>query len=92
MGCLLVVFAWLSPRFVIAILWAFTERLTVAFNSGLVGIAGFLFLPYTTVFYALAYAPLRGVQGLGWLFVVLGVLLDLSSYAGGGGHAARRRG
>jgi hypothetical protein len=91
MGCLLVVLAWMSPRFVLAILWAFTDRLTIAFDSGLLGILGFLFLPYTTVAYALAYAPLQGVQGLGWLFVVVGALIDLSSYAGGGGHLNSRR-
>jgi hypothetical protein len=87
MGCLVLVLAWLSPRLILALLWAFSERLTIAFNSGVVGV----FAPYGTVAYALAYAPLRGVTGLGWLFVATGLLADLSSYAGGGGHAYRRR-
>ena len=34
MGCIIVVLAWLSPRLVIALLWGFTERMTIAFNSG----------------------------------------------------------
>jgi hypothetical protein len=85
MGCCLVVLlAFLGPRFVMAMLYLFTERLTIAFQSGWAGIAGFIFLPWTAVTYALAYHPLFGVQGIGWLFVALGVLADLGSYAGGG--------
>jgi hypothetical protein len=36
-------------------------------------------LPYTTLFYALVYAPVQGVRGFGWVVVAAGVLLDLSS-------------
>jgi hypothetical protein len=90
MGCILVFLAWLSPRFVIALLWIFTERLTIAFDSGWAGVAGFLLLPYTTVMYALAYAPLQGVTGIGWVLVGLGVLADLGSWLGGGRHGQQR--
>jgi hypothetical protein len=90
MGCLLVLLAWLSPRFVMALLWIFTDRLTLAFDSGLVGVAGFLLLPYTSVMYALAYAPLRGVTGIGWGLVGLAVLTDLGSWLGGGNHGRNR--
>jgi hypothetical protein len=90
MGCFLVLLAWLSPRFVLALLWIFTERLTVAFDSGWAGIAGFLFLPYTTCMYALAYAPLKGVTGIGWLLVAIAVLTDLGSWFGGGRHGQQR--
>jgi hypothetical protein len=80
-GCLLALFAAISPRFVIFLLWVFSDRLTVAFRSGWEGIIGFLLLPYTTLFYALVYAPGRGVDSFGWFIVALGVLLDLSSPA-----------
>jgi hypothetical protein len=79
MGCLLALFAWISPRFVLALLYLFTSRLTIAFSSGWAGIIGFLLLPYTTLFYALVYRPVTGVRGFGWIVVGLGVLLDLSS-------------
>ena len=65
---------------VIFLLWIFTDRLTIAFRSGWEGILGFIFLPYTTLFYALVYAPGKGVDAFGWVIVALGVLLDLSSY------------
>jgi hypothetical protein len=90
-GCLLVLLAWLSPRFVLALLWVFTDRLDIAFRSGLVGLAGFLFLPYSSVMWVLAYAPGSGVSGIGWLLVGLAVLADLGSYAGGADRRRRRR-
>ena len=88
MGCLLALLAAISPRFVIFLLWVFSDRLTIAFHSGWEGIIGFILLPYTTLFYALVYSPGRGVDSFGWFIVVLGVLLDLSSQAFG--HRARR--
>jgi hypothetical protein len=90
MGCLLALIAAISPRFVIFLLWIFSDRLSIAFHSGWEGIIGFIFLPYTTLFYALVYSPGRGVDSFGWLIVALGVLLDLSAHAFGS-RARRRR-
>ncbi len=90
MGCLLALLAAISPRLVIFLLWIFTDRLTVAFRSGWEGVLGFIFLPYATLFYALVYAPAKGVDAFGWVIVALGVLLDLSSLTVGS-RARRRR-
>ncbi len=90
MGCLLAIFAAISPRFVIFLLWIFTDRLTIAFRSGWEGVLGFLLLPYTTLFYALVYAPGKGVDAFGWVIVALGVLFDLLSLTFGS-RARRRR-
>ena len=89
MGCLLALLAAISPRFVIFLLWIFSDRLTIAFRSGWEGLIGFLLLPYTTLFYALVYAPGKGVDSFGWVIVALGVLLDLSTLTNGA--RARRR-
>ena len=51
---------------------------------------GLIFLPYTTFFYVLAYAPIVGVGGIGWLFVIFGFFLDLSSYFGGGRYSSQQ--
>jgi hypothetical protein len=80
MGCLLALLAAISPRFVIFLLWIFSDRMTIALRSGWEGIIGFLLLPYTTLFYVLVYAPGKGVDSFGWFIVALGVLLDLSSH------------
>ncbi len=90
MGCLLALFAAISPRFVIFLLWIFSDRLTIAFRSGWEGIIGFVFLPYATLFYVLVYEPGRGVDAFGWVIVALGVLCDLSSHLFGS-RARRRR-
>ncbi len=90
MGCLLALLAAISPRFVIFLLWIFTDRLTIAFRSGWEGVLGFLVLPYATLFYALVYAPGKGVDTFGWVIVAIGVLIDLSSLTFGS-RARRRR-
>jgi hypothetical protein len=83
MGCLLALFAWISPRFVLALLYLFSTRLTIAFASGWTGLIGFFVLPYATLFYALVYQPGQGVKGFAWIIVAVGVLLDLSSLSAG---------
>ena len=83
-GCLIALLALLSPRLAIFCVWLTTDRMRLAFTSGLVAVAGFLFLPWTTLAWAVAYEPLRGVKGFGWFLVGLGVLLDMSSYLNGG--------
>jgi hypothetical protein len=81
-GCLIALLAVLSPRVAIFFTWAFTNRMTVAFDSGWVGLLGFLFLPWTTLAWAFCYAPISGVTGFGWFLVILAFLVDLSTIAG----------
>ena len=42
---------------------------------------GLLILPWTTLAYVLAWGPLNGVSGAGWLLVALGVFADLATYS-----------
>ncbi len=90
MGCLLAVVALLLPRGTLFVLWLFTDELTQAFDSFVVGFLGFLVLPYTTVFYALAYSPGPGVEGLGWFLVAFGFLVDINTHAQAGRIGTRR--
>jgi hypothetical protein len=90
-GCLLALVAAFSPRFALFLLWVFTDRLTIAFRSGWEGLIGFVVLPYTTLFYALVYAPGKGVDAFGWIIVALGVLLDLATMLFGGRRGRRGR-
>ncbi len=87
--CALVLASWISPRFVLVLMWIFGDRLSIAFDSFWQGALGFLLLPWTTLCFALAYAPRDGVTGLvGFLVVGTGLLLDLATWFGGGreGH------
>jgi hypothetical protein len=90
MGCIFALISAISARFALFLVWIFTDRLTIAFRSGWEGILGFIFLPYTTLFYALVYAPGKGVDAFGWVIVALGVLLDLSTGLFGSPERRRR--
>jgi len=88
-GCVVALAAMLSPRLAIFLIWLFGDRMDVAFNSFWWGFLGFLFLPWTTLTWAIAYAPIQGVTGFGWLLVMLGFVFDLTSYSGS--YQTRRR-
>jgi hypothetical protein len=88
MGCLLAMFAGLFPRIALVCVWIFTNEVDRAYDSFFVPLVGLIFLPLTTLVYALAWSPLGGVEGIEWLWVALALVLDLSSF--GGGARARR--
>ncbi len=88
-GCLAALFALLSPRVAIFFVWAFTDRMTVAFDQAWMGILGFLILPWTTLAWTFCYAPVRGVRGFGWIIVIVALLADLGAW--GGSSQARKR-
>ena len=89
-GCLVALVALFSPRLALVIIWIFTERVDRAFDGFLLPLLGLVFLPWTTLFYVVAYAPVAGVTGIGWLFVIFGFLADLSSYFGGAYSQSQR--
>lgn len=82
-ACLVVLLGAAFPRVALVLMWIFGNRVDIAFDNWALPLLGIIFLPYTTFFYVLAYAPIVGVGGIGWLFVIFGFFLDLSSYFGG---------
>jgi hypothetical protein len=88
--CLIVLVALISPRLALVLIALFDDRIVVAFDGNeLLPIAGWFLLPWTTLMWVLAWAPIGGVQNIGWVFVGLGVLLDLSSLGFGRRGVAR---
>lgn len=81
-GCVIALLAMLSPRVAIFFTWLLTNRMTVAFSSFWIGLLGFILLPWTTLAWAVCYAPVRGVTGFGWFFVILAFVVDLSTHVG----------
>jgi hypothetical protein len=81
MGCLFALITVLSPRLGIIILWVFTNYVQLAFDTWIWPLLGLIFLPWTTVMYILVAAPVGGITVWGWLFVAIGLLMDLSGYA-----------
>jgi hypothetical protein len=82
MCCLLLLVGALGPRFAIIAIWLFGDRVDFAFDSWLWPLLGLLVAPWTTLMYLLAWSPIGGVAGGGWIVVGLGVVLDLLTYAG----------
>ena len=95
MGCLLVVFSLVTPRFIMAMLWLFSDYLNHAFSSGWWGLLGFLFLPTTAIAYAIAKNEFStasgGLQATGIVIIVLGVVFDLGLIGGSGRGLGKRR-
>jgi hypothetical protein len=90
MGCLFAILAALSPRLALILVWIFTNLVDRAFDTFIVPLLGLLFLPFATLMYVLAYQPVVGVTGWGWLLVFIGVVIDLGSYGAGYGSRGRR--
>lgn len=94
MGCLIALFALITPRFILFILWLFSDYLNTAFSSGWWGLLGFFFLPTTTIGYAIARNEFTtqtgGIEAAGILVIVLAVVIDLGLLGGSGRGVARR--
>jgi hypothetical protein len=84
MGCLLALFALISPRFALVLVWLFSDWLSDAFDSWLLPLLGFFLLPWTTLAYAWMWASgTNEVAGFEVFIVILAFVLDLGSYLGG---------
>ena len=90
-GCLVALAAVVSPRFAIFLLWLFDrDRMSAAFDSFWVPLIGFFFLPWTTLAWAVAYAPVDGVTGFGWFLVIFAFVVDVMTHVGSA-YARRER-
>jgi hypothetical protein len=83
MCCVLALLAFVGPRIVLFLLFLFTNYLQRAFDSFLLPLIGFLFLPWTTIAWAIAQNELGGANGIGLLVIVLGFLADVGVLGGG---------
>jgi hypothetical protein len=82
MCCLVLLMGFLGPRIAYIFLWIFdTTRINAAFSSWIWPLLGIIFAPWTILLYTLAWGPLNGVSGFGWVIVAIGVLLDIATYA-----------
>ncbi len=88
--CFFVILGAFAPRLALILVWLFTPLVSRAFDALiLIPILGLVFLPLTTLVYVLVFIPGTGVVGLGWLWLILALLIDLSTY--GGAYRSRGR-
>ena len=86
MGCLVALFALISPRLALFAIWLFDDLLERAYDTWIVPVIGFFLLPWTTLAYALMWSlSTNRVSGLEWLVIAFAVLVDLGAF-----HRGRR--
>lgn len=89
MPCLLALLAVVFPRVAIILLWLFTNFFSV-YQSVIIPVLGFLFLPLTLIVYTyLQLGHPRALTTQDLVFLLIAVVLDLGLI--GGGSMGRRR-
>ena len=89
-GCLFALFAGFAPRVAFVLVWLFTPIVDRAFGgTWLWPLLGVIFLPFTSLMFVFAWGP-AGLSLWGWLFVLIGFLIDIGSY-GGSAYGNRSR-
>ena len=83
MCCLFGVLVFLGPRAAILVWWLADQiRWNQAFDTFIWPLLGFIFLPWLTLAYMLVFQG--GIEGFDWIWLGLGLLLDIGSWTGGG--------
>lgn len=91
MPCCIALIALSAPRIAIFIVVLFSDYIGTAYQTTLVPLLGFFFLPLTTLAYAWAIHSNGSVVGVHLAVVVVAVLMDLS-VTGGSARRAKKRG
>ncbi len=80
-GCLLAMLAAFAPRLVLILAWIFGTRWDLVWRGNwFLPILGIIFLPYTTVMYMLVWSAAGGIVGFDWLWLALGLMMDLMKW------------
>jgi hypothetical protein len=87
LGCLLAFSIAVAPRLVLILAWIFSDRWQAVWqNDWVMPLLGIIFLPFTTVMYMLAWQPAvaggANIEGWDWMWILLGLILDLSKWMG----------
>jgi len=81
LGCLLAMGIAIAPRLVLVLAWIFSERWSIVWGDAWIApLLGIIFLPFTTVMYMLVWTK-GGIEGWDWLWIALGLFIDLTHYA-----------
>jgi hypothetical protein len=81
--CLFTTLVVLGPRAGVLVWWLIDPaRWSLAFDTFIWPFLGFLFLPWVTLMYVIVFPG--GIDGFDWVWLGLGLLADIASYAGGG--------
>jgi hypothetical protein len=90
MPCLLVVLSLLFPRIAILLLYFFTNFFTGVFNTVLVPLLGFLFLPLSLLAYTWLTKIQQPVDAMFLVVMFVAVIVDLGMFETGRRRKSRR--
>ena len=80
-GCLTGIVAAFS-RIMLLMYWiSRPAMMNLAFNTFILPCLGFLFLPFTTLMYAILWSPGIGLTAWDWMWLILAVVCDLMHYS-----------
>jgi hypothetical protein len=83
LGCLLAMGIAVAPRVVLILAWIFSARWPIVWGDAWIApLLGIIFVPFTTVMYMLVWS-VGGIEGWDWLWIALGLFIDVSHYAQG---------
>ncbi len=88
MPCLVALIALFTPRFAIVLVVIFSDYIGRAYDTNVIPFLGFLFMPLTTLAYALAINAHGGVEGIYLFLIIAAALADFGVIGGGGGAVA----
>jgi len=91
MGCFFIIIALAVPRIVMVVAFLTTDWFQRAFESRLLPLLGFLFMPYTTLAYVAAMLNNNHALTGGWLVLFVAALVVDISHWGGSSRTYRRR-
>ena len=90
MGCFTGFLALAVPRFVMFLLWIFSDYLSRAYDGWFLPLIGFFVLPTSTLAYAIAQHETGGLRSWGLALVVIAVLIDIGIWGKGRGMFGKR--
>lgn len=81
-GCLFAMLIATLPRVALILAWLFSSRWdTVWQGNWFWPLLGFIAVPFTTIMYMLSWNPLTGIQGWDWMWIGMGLMLDVMKWA-----------
>ena len=84
MCCFFTALVLLGPRLGFLIWWLLRPLyMAQAFGNWILPLLGVIFLPWTTLIYAIFWTPVVGLTGFEWVLLVFAFFVDLGSYGGG---------
>ena len=88
MPCLFVLLALATPRFVVIVLWLFSNWFRGVFSTGLWPVLGFFFVPTTLLWYT---AVQHWFNGQWTLWPIVGLIVALSIDVSPASHKRRQK-